>query len=504
MPVISHEILVNNRARTENLADGIVTTRRRTRRRTAASKTTRPTGALSGLGSGCPQNVQKSGSGLPLAMPVGSESAPVRWTQLGATRQVPRTRCEPRTYGAAVPPHRRPAKRPTSDRALKELTPQGFGLSARIVSYVDTIIGDIEPAVVDFGGLAAQRLLPIRLGDVDLAAAVAAKVGRKAEQQELRRAGTLVPKLCFEMLINQSLDLDRDAAAPARRTAATRLADELERILRDMLAAAQAKTTTPFPKAASTYEPAFFFKRGETLAQFGLYDSERESYSFAAPAPAFLRLFPTSARKNIGRAKLLPFFEQRRVPMMSRLIGGLAAQKAYGSIIIDPIVHSQISALTQVFPTGELWGVTSKCFGSFTPRGLFEEAEPLHVVAMIDFEDIFQKALSEFIAFAPERLQIAPPFTVIAGASGLKHYSLAFPSRQYNGRDYARLHQSNYEKTYDLPRLERADLNAILRDFFEGFWDLAGCSRAASLTDETVQARGLLPRQAPSWPASPR
>jgi hypothetical protein len=29
------------------------------------------------------------------------------------------------------------------DRWLKELKPQGFGLSARIVSYVDTIIGDI-------------------------------------------------------------------------------------------------------------------------------------------------------------------------------------------------------------------------------------------------------------------------------------------------------------------------------------------------------------------------
>ena len=29
------------------------------------------------------------------------------------------------------------------DRWLRELKPQGFGLSARIVSYVDTIIGDI-------------------------------------------------------------------------------------------------------------------------------------------------------------------------------------------------------------------------------------------------------------------------------------------------------------------------------------------------------------------------
>jgi hypothetical protein len=291
--------------------------------------------------------------------------------------------------------------------------------------------------------------------------------------------------------------LEADGTASLRRAAAKRLADELERILRDMIAAAQPKTTTPFPKAASTYEPAFFFKRGETLAQFGQYESECEYYSFAASAAAFLRLFPTGARENIGRAKLWPFFEQRRVPMMSRLIGGLAAQNAYGSIIIDPIAHSEISALTQAFPTGELWGVTSKCFGNFTPRALFEDPAPFNVVAMLDFENIFQKALRDFVAFATERLQMVPPFTVIAGASGLKDYSLAFPSREYNGREYARLHQNNFEKTYDLPRLEGSDLDAVLLDFFEGFWDLAGCSRAESLTDENIKARGLLPRHAP-------
>jgi hypothetical protein len=211
-----------------------------------------------------------------------------------------------------------------------------------------------------------------------------------------------------------------------------------------------------------------------------------------------LRLFPTGAREDIGRAKLAPFFQQRHVPLMSGHIGGLAAQNAYGSIIFDPIARSEIRELTQAFPTGELWGVTSRCFGNFTPRGLFEESEPLNVVAMIDFESIFQNALRDFAAFATEGLHIAPPFTVIVGASGLMDYSLAFPSRNYNGREYARLYQSNYEKTYDLPRLERADLNTILLKFFEGFWDLAGCSRTVSLTDENVRTRGLLPRQTPS------
>jgi hypothetical protein len=291
--------------------------------------------------------------------------------------------------------------------------------------------------------------------------------------------------------------LEAECAASARRTAATRLADELERILRDMIAASPPRTKTPFPRATSTYEPAFFFKPGETLAQFGHYQSEREDYSFAASAAAYLRLFPTGAREDIGRAKLWPFCEQRRVPMMSRVHGGLPAQNAYGSIIINPIARSGISALTQAFPTGELWGITSECFGNFTPRGLFEDSGPLDVVAMMDFEVIFQKALSEFVAFAKEGLQIAPPFTVIAGASGLKGYSLAFPSQQYSGRAYARIHQSNYEKTYDLPRLERADLDAVLLDFFDGFWDLAACSRVASLTDENVRARGLLPRRSP-------
>ena len=292
--------------------------------------------------------------------------------------------------------------------------------------------------------------------------------------------------------------LEPGAVKETRTALLNRLAAELERILRLMIAEAKPTVVTPFPKAEALRPPAFFFRAGEALAQFGQYKSEREYYQFSAATAAFLRLFPTAAQPQpIGRAKLQAFSQARKLPPMARnSFTGLIAQNSYGSITFDPIARSDMSALTQAFPSGELWGITRQCFANYVPRSCFEDGQEVQFVTMIDFERIFQRALDDYVEFATTQLGFKPPFTVIAGATGLTNFQIGYPSREYSGREYAQIHVPNFERTYSLPDVQHSDLEFLLRQFFEDFWDLAGRSRDELLTDDAIRARDLIPRRA--------
>jgi hypothetical protein len=289
--------------------------------------------------------------------------------------------------------------------------------------------------------------------------------------------------------------LKAGTSGESRRAAAAGLSTELEKILRKMIEAAKPKSTAAFDKAEASRPPAFFFPPGEALAQYGAYEAEREYYHFSATTAAFLRLFPTGAQAPIGRAKLQELFQARKVPPMGWDNSSLPVLNRFGAITFDPIARSDISALTQAFPSGELWGITRRCFAQVRIQRPFDDAEEIQFVAMIDFERIFQKALNDYIGFATSHLGFKPPFTVVAGVAGLQNFHLGFPSREYNGREYARIHDPSFEKTYSLPKVSPHDLQSLLRDFFENFWDLAACSRDNLLTDESIRASGLIPRR---------
>jgi hypothetical protein len=289
--------------------------------------------------------------------------------------------------------------------------------------------------------------------------------------------------------------LEAGASGATRRSAAAALVAELEEILRGMIQAAKPKSTAVFDKAEAVRPPAFFFQAGETLAQYGSYESEREFYQFSATTAAFLRFFPSGAQEPVGRAILQGLFQARKIPPMGWNDSAPPVQNRYGSIIFDPIARSDMSALTQAFPSGELWGITRRCFARFTNQKLFEDGQEMNFVAMIDFERIFQKALRDYSEFATTQLGFKPPFTVIAGATGLQDFNLGYPSREYSGREYTKIHDPSFVKTYSLSNVSPHDLELVLRDFFERVWDLAACSRDKLLTDESIKVSGLIPRR---------
>jgi hypothetical protein len=98
------------------------------------------------------------------------------------------------------------------------------------------------------------------------------------------------------------------ATSPKRSKAERKLSQELEKMLRRMIAAtpAKPKDEKPFARAKVATPPAFFFKPSEVLAEFGIFESERQRYRFDSNKAIFLRLFPAyagAARRRTGKGK---------------------------------------------------------------------------------------------------------------------------------------------------------------------------------------------------------
>jgi hypothetical protein len=74
-----------------------------------------------------------------------------------------------------------------------------------------------------------------------------------------------------------------------------------------------------------------------------------------------------------------------------------------------------VKALTQVFTSGELWGLA--------PWLLMDNEYGKYVPSMA-VEDTYRKVLHSYCKFLTERLAINPPFHLIAGAVGVLNYDI--------------------------------------------------------------------------------
>lgn len=293
-------------------------------------------------------------------------------------------------------------------------------------------------------------------------------------------------------------NLDPTATKAERRAVWKELSDKFENVLRLMIAATptRPKDERPFAEAKAATPPAFFFKPSEVLAEFGLYESERQYYRFNSDKAIFLRLFPAyEEQPAIGRAKVKAIFSARKPCPMSLTIGGLSADNGYGSIIIDPLGNSEIAGMTQGLPTGELWGLNSQPFRK-EARGPFRgEPQSLDFVGMISVEKLFVRTLENYIKIAVEEYQLRPPFVIEAGGTGLFGIYAAVPSIEFSGGQFVGPFRSpSFEKRYVLEDVRPHQVSDVLRQFFDEFYDLAACSRSTVLTDAHVVGNGLPPR----------
>ncbi|ODA66597.1 hypothetical protein A7A08_02364 [Methyloligella halotolerans] len=278
-------------------------------------------------------------------------------------------------------------------------------------------------------------------------------------------------------------ELPPGSADGVRRAARTKLSEKLEAILRLMAqqVLAKARTDNLFESATPARPPAFFFHPNDVLVNFG-YPGEQE-LRFKRDRAIFLRLYPTySDQPRLGLTRAIEAVP--RLMPMQRVINPLSNQNNWGAISLQP--HGEgITSFTQIFETGELWGVSEEPFRNGDRSGLVALA----------VEKALSATLENYRLVYENDLKIRPPFTVEFGAVGLKGQYLLVPSAEFRSGEYAGpILKEGLTKTFQLESFDPAEWNSALRDFLIDLYDLAARDRSKILTDAIVAAHALPPK----------
>ena len=270
--------------------------------------------------------------------------------------------------------------------------------------------------------------------------------------------------------------LPATAANAERRLARKALTEEFERILRLMIAEAPVPQTTPFQEAQSVASSGFFFPRAAAIATFG-FPGEQE-YRFEGDKVIYLRLFPkcSDGQPKPGRSGVKALLHDRRaVNPMSATSGGIASANDYGWVAIDPRYNNMTQGITQAFPTGEVWGISSQVFNLVAiRRNIVSQEEAATAFGVISAEKLYTHALENYVSVATSEMKLKPPFVVELGAVGLKGVYMGAPHPEFSGGNYyGPIREVSLVRRYDLLDTQRAALFDILRQFFDELYDVA-------------------------------
>jgi hypothetical protein len=268
-----------------------------------------------------------------------------------------------------------------------------------------------------------------------------------------------------------------------RRAARATLSVKLEGILRLMAqnVVSKARLEKPFVPTDAVRPPAFFFQPNDVLVNFG-YPGEQEM-RFKRDRAIYLRLYPTYAdQPRVGLTRAIEV-AQRLMPLQCGK-NSIYNQNKWGAISLQP--HGDgIASFTQIFETGELWGVSEEPFRSGNPP----------FIPAIGVEKAFVAALENHRLLYEKELKMRPPFTAEFGAVGLKDLHLVVPSVEFSSGDYAGpIRKDSISRTFELGSFDPMEWQSALRDFFVDFYDLAARDRSRVLTDDLVTAKELPPR----------
>ena len=160
-------------------------------------------------------------------------------------------------------------------------------------------------------------------------------------------------------------------------------------------------------------KPSTFLEHGEILGK-----TERDLKSLYVPErqDLFLRLVP-SASRNLSDHEAYKLVIEGDLKPLTYGSNGIAKGRNKRGAFVCQRFDSTVDSLTQLFFTGELWGIDTV---AISDRGQNE-------IRMYDLAVIYTKALANYLSFAINKLRLSPPLKIKAGITGIEDYSLLLP-----------------------------------------------------------------------------
>ena len=206
----------------------------------------------------------------------------------------------------------------------------------------------------------------------------------------------------------------------------------------------------------------------------------------------FLRLIPSSTQHYFEPLDLRDWIRKHQVPALfgyeaegptwhTRNDSG-AAVFTTGPAPEDN--HSVFAVgLTQFFTTGEIWGIDTWLIEPERAKNKIGVDYP--IIPAQALEEGMNLAISSYLRFARDVLQLKPPFLWVAGVNEIENHRLIFGD-DFNGRSLGReCTDSGIIESY------RGQVHEILKPFFGKLWKQFGMRRSPHLSQRWESAVGL-------------
>ena len=268
--------------------------------------------------------------------------------------------------------------------------------------------------------------------------------------------------------------LDPSADASSIKKARAQLKGQFVVALRPFLGAAALAAAPVFPETPTTLSPAVFFDRGEVLGAIG---EEHDAVEFLHPDGNgfYLRLIPASPlTQPFTRSELIEVLRRTGLYSLWRQPSGLFSDNRFGAVVLEPQSPDggPVKAITQLITNGEIWG--------FAPW-LFVTNEYGKLIPGEAFETVYRDVLKRYLDFMRQQLSIDPPYTVEAGAVGLKGFHIATKPPGQGAQHFGPFYDNEFKVRVVLNDDTDAARDTFLLKVFNELYRYSGYKRPAGL-----------------------
>lgn len=265
-----------------------------------------------------------------------------------------------------------------------------------------------------------------------------------------------------------------------RRAIREKLSQTFEGILRIYIkeCAEHTRKEKPFSPHEASRPPAFFFKKDHPLVT---YEPDDPPLTYKGSKGLYMRLYPIYGGQprigNTGAEALI-----HKLKPLGDLNNPLCKANEFGAIVFETNGVS-IHALTQMFASGEIWGVSERPFRSGVPE----------LLVAVNVEKLLTHTLQNYLLIVKNDMKLIPPFTLELGLAGLQDLRLHYPGIEGfpEGMHSRPFVADSFHRSYQLEGFDWSGWQNALQSFFEEVYDLVGLRRDEVMTAKIIAGHRL-------------
>lgn len=268
--------------------------------------------------------------------------------------------------------------------------------------------------------------------------------------------------------------LEEGASLEERKKVRDALVLELVNALKPILES-ESGASEPFQGTKPTLGPSIFWSKGEDFLGPDTPDSSKIAEASSEGQHLFLHLIPNTKATHINSAKNAAELSLSGglMQMCKRTMGRSYRRNRYGASVYEMEEGNSIWSLTQLFMTGELWGIE---FDMINKERLTKERKiPFGFFPMGAVESIFNFTLANYLSFMNKILGLQLPLRYRAGATNVYGYKMA--TRDIFDKFQGSVVNEHIEFDGKITSFN-SETSDILRPFFEHLYEECGLDRS--------------------------